>query len=74
MSADEPFRLEVSKPGILDEMMLRETDRKEPDTGEVEIRVRAVGLNFRDVLIAMDLIPPLYQDSVDVGFECAGKS
>jgi acyl transferase domain-containing protein/acyl carrier protein len=73
VSTDEPFRLEVSKPGILDEMTLRETDRKEPGPGEVEIRVRAVGLNFRDVLIAMDLIPPLYQDSVDVGFECAGE-
>ena len=73
VSTDEPFRLEVTKPGILDEMTLRETDRREPGPGEVEIQVRAVGLNFRDVLIAMDLIPPLYQDSVDVGFECAGE-
>ena len=54
-------------------MTLRETDRREPGPGEVEIRVRAVGLNFRDVLIAMDLIPPLYQDSLDVGFECVGE-
>ena len=73
VSTDEPFRLEVTKPGILDEMTLRETGRREPGPGEVEIQVRAVGLNFRDVLIAMDLIPPLYQDSVDVGFECAGE-
>ena len=73
VSTDEPFRLEVTKPGILDEMTLRETDRREPGPGEVEIRVRAVGLNFRDVLIAMDLIPPLYQDSLDVGFECVGE-
>ena len=63
----------MTKPGILDEMTLRETDRREPGPGEVEIRVRAVGLNFRDVLIAMDLIPPLYQDSLDVGFECVGE-
>jgi acyl transferase domain-containing protein/acyl carrier protein len=73
VSTDEPFRLEVSKPGILDEMTLRETGRKEPGHGEVEIQVRAVGLNFRDVLIAMDLIPPLYQDALDVGFECVGE-
>jgi NADPH:quinone reductase-like Zn-dependent oxidoreductase len=73
VSTDEPFRLEVSKPGILDTMRLRETVRKEPDPGEVEIQVRTVGLNFRDVLIAMDLIPPLYQDSLDVGFECVGE-
>jgi acyl transferase domain-containing protein/acyl carrier protein len=73
VSTDEPFRLEVTKPGILDEMTLRETYRKEPGAGEVEVRVRAVGLNFRDVLIAMDLIPPLYQDSLEVGFECVGE-
>jgi acyl transferase domain-containing protein/acyl carrier protein len=73
VSTDEPFSLEVTTPGILDEMTLRETDRREPGPGEVEIRVRAVGLNFRDVLIAMDLIPPLYQDSLDVGFECVGE-
>jgi acyl transferase domain-containing protein len=72
VSTDEPFRLKVTKPGILDEMTLRETDHKEPGPGEVEVRVRVVGLNFRDVLIAMDLIPPLYQDSLDVGFECVG--
>ena len=73
VSTDEPFRLEVTKPGILDEMTLRETGRREPGPAEVEIHVRAVGLNFRDVLIAMDLIPPLYQDSLDVGFECVGE-
>ena len=73
VSTDEPFSLEVTTPGILDEMTLRETDRREPGPKEVEIRVRAVGLNFRDVLIAMDLIPPLYQDSLDVGFECVGE-
>jgi myxalamid-type polyketide synthase MxaB len=73
ISAAEPFRLEVPKPGILDALELRETERKKPGPGEVEIRVRAVGLNFRDVLIAMDLVPPVLEDSPDVGFECAGE-
>src|SRR5215204_2151287 len=72
VSAAEPFRLEVSKPGILDALELRETERQKPGSGEVEIRVRAVGLNFRDVLIAMDLVPPVLEDSLDIGFECAG--
>jgi acyl transferase domain-containing protein/acyl carrier protein len=73
VSAAEPFRLEVAKPGILDALELRETERRKPGPGEVEIRVRAVGLNFRDVLIAMDLVPPVLEDSLDVGFECAGE-
>ncbi len=73
VSAAEPFRLEVPKPGILDALELRETERKKPGPGEVEIRVRSVGLNFRDVLIAMDLVPPVLEDSLDIGFECAGE-
>ena len=73
ISTAEPFRLEAPKPGILDALELRETERKKPGPGEVEIRVRAVGLNFRDVLIAMDLVPPVLEDSPDVGFECAGE-
>jgi NADPH:quinone reductase-like Zn-dependent oxidoreductase/acyl carrier protein len=73
ISAAEPFRLEVPKPGILDALELRETERKKRGPGEVEIRVRAVGLNVRDVLIAMDLVPPVLEDSPDVGFECAGE-
>src|SRR3712207_8721393 len=26
-----------------------------------------------DVLIAMDLVPPVFEGSLDVGFECAGE-
>jgi NADPH:quinone reductase-like Zn-dependent oxidoreductase len=73
VSGEEPFRLEVSKPGILDALVLRETTRREPAPGEVEIRVRAVGLNFRDVLMAMGLVTPVVGLSVEVGFECAGE-
>ena len=70
---DEPFKLDIVTPGILDSMLLRESTRREPGPGEVEIHVRTVGLNFRDVLIAMDLVPPVFEGSLDVGFECAGE-
>ncbi len=73
VSADEPFRLEIPTPGILDGMLLRAGARREPGPGEVEIRVRAIGLNFRDVLIAMDLVPPVFEGQLNVGFECAGE-
>src|SRR5262249_26285987 len=49
-AAGRPFRLEIDTPGILDELILRETVRKTPGAGEVEIAVRAAGLNFLDVL------------------------
>jgi hypothetical protein len=61
VSTDEPFRLEVSKPGILDEMTLRETDRKEPGPGEVEIRVRAVGLGTAPKMdMELNMVPVDY--------------
>ena len=31
-----------------------------------------MGLNFRDVLVAMGLIPPVFEQSLDLGWECAG--
>ncbi len=70
--AEQHFRLEVPRLGILDNFMLRATTRKKPGPREVEIQVYAVGLNFRDILIAMDLVPPVFEGSLDFGFECAG--
>jgi acyl transferase domain-containing protein/acyl carrier protein len=69
---EQPFRLEIPTPGILDNFILRETTRQKPGPGEVEIAVRAVGLNFRDVMIAMDLLPQTFEGSLNVGWECAG--
>jgi acyl transferase domain-containing protein/acyl carrier protein len=69
----EPFRLEVSTPGILDNLILREIKRRAPGPGEVEIEVRATGLNFRDVMLALGLLPPVREDGpIDLGWECAG--
>jgi thioester reductase-like protein len=72
VAAEEPFRLEIATAGILDNLTLRSTTRREPGPGEVEIRVRAAGLNFRDVLVAMGVIPPVFEQSLDLGWECAG--
>jgi acyl transferase domain-containing protein len=69
----EPFRLEVSTPGILDNLILREIKRRAPEAGEVEIEVHATGLNFRDVMLALGLLPPVREDGpIDLGWECAG--
>ena len=72
VSADDPFRLEIATPGLLDKLTLRTTTRKVPGPGQIEIRVSAVGLNFRDILVAMGLIPPVFENSLDLGWECAG--
>jgi myxalamid-type polyketide synthase MxaB len=67
--ARNPVRLENSTPGILDGLAFCPTSRQAPGFEEVEIRVHATGLNFRDVLNALGMYPG---DSVPLGVDCAG--
>ena len=46
--------------------------RPSPQPGQVEIEVRATGLNFSDVLKAMGLYPGITDEIVPLGIECAG--
>ena len=67
---DQPFRLVKSPHKIIDDLMLQSTNRRAPHSGEVEIRVRATGLNFKDVLNALGMYPG---DAGPLGSECAGE-
>jgi acyl transferase domain-containing protein/NAD(P)-dependent dehydrogenase (short-subunit alcohol dehydrogenase family)/acyl carrier protein len=63
------LRLERSDGGTLEDLALRPMARRQPGAGEVEIQVRASGLNFRDVLGTLGLYPG---DPGPPGAECAG--
>ncbi len=52
------MRLEIAERGMLDNLALAACVRRAPAPGEVEIRVRATGLNFRDVLNALGHVSP----------------
>jgi thioester reductase-like protein len=52
-----PFRLQTNKPGILTSLALNETHRREPAADEIEIRVMAGGINFRDLMKAIGMYP-----------------
>jgi NADPH:quinone reductase-like Zn-dependent oxidoreductase/acyl carrier protein len=65
-------RLVIDRPGSLDDLRLELVSRREPGPGEVEIAVEAAGLNFRDVLLATGVVPPIGDDRIRLGFECAG--
>jgi acyl transferase domain-containing protein/acyl-CoA synthetase (AMP-forming)/AMP-acid ligase II/NADPH:quinone reductase-like Zn-dependent oxidoreductase/short-subunit dehydrogenase/acyl carrier protein len=65
----ESFHLGISSPGALDNLMLRGASRAQPRPGEVEIRVNAAGLNFRDVMNAAGVYPG---GPIPFGAECAG--
>lgn len=52
-------------------------ERRRPGAGEVEVQVEATGLNFRDVMWSMSLLPEdMLEDGFSgptLGLECAGK-
>jgi NADPH:quinone reductase-like Zn-dependent oxidoreductase/aryl carrier-like protein len=68
----DPVRLEVSAPGMLENLILRPAQRDVPGTGEVEIRVVAASLNFRDVLKTVGIYPSDTPEWHLLGDECAG--
>jgi acyl transferase domain-containing protein/acyl carrier protein len=70
--AEEPenVRLEVASKGRLEELSWQGASRRTPGSGEVEIRVEATGLNFRDVLNVLGEYPG---DAGPLGSECAGR-
>ena len=77
--AADARQLRISDYGSLDNLELRPMTRRKPGPGEVEIRVVASGLNFRDVLRALGMATGVAsQRTVDsptdmlFGFECAG--
>lgn len=66
----ESTRLEIIQRGTLDHLTWQPSQRRAPQPGQVEIRVHATGLNFRDVLNALDLYPG---EAGLLGLECAGE-
>ncbi len=71
------LRLAVQRPGLLDSLRWTPALPALPGPGEVSIQVRAAGLNFRDVMWAMGLLPD--EALLDgfagptIGLECAGE-
>jgi phthiocerol/phenolphthiocerol synthesis type-I polyketide synthase C len=62
-------RLTIPVKGVLDNLVLEAVGQDAPGRGQVEIRVAAAGLNFRDVLNALGLYPG---DAGPLGAECSG--
>jgi NADPH:quinone reductase-like Zn-dependent oxidoreductase/NADP-dependent 3-hydroxy acid dehydrogenase YdfG/SAM-dependent methyltransferase len=65
----ENVRLEKPMTAVFEDMSLQPLARSRPLTGQVEIRVMASGLNFRDVMNAV----AVRDDPEPLGGECAGR-
>lgn len=72
ISGDDPFRLVSTKPGLLDNLALQRTSRRSPDPGEVEVKVHASALNFRDVMSALGILSGYPDGLGPLGCEFAG--
>lgn len=59
-------------PGILDSLCLTAVARRSPGPGEVEVQVVSAGLNFSDVLKALDQYPGIGTGVNPLGAECSG--
>ena len=68
-----PYRLEIKRPGVLDDLSFKPLERRKPGAGEVEIEVEAASLNFRDVMKALGIYPRELDDSLMLGDECSGR-
>ncbi|WP_395677179.1 type I polyketide synthase [Inquilinus sp.] len=69
-------RLALAAPGSLGRIGWIAAERRPPGPEEIEIEVAASGLNFRDVMFSLGLLPDDYLEDgfagPTLGFECAG--
>ncbi len=70
---DVSLRLESRERGILDSLKFTAFANEECAAGEVLIKVKAAGMNFRDVLKALALYPAETADARMYGDEVAGE-
>ncbi|KAL8848098.1 MAG: hypothetical protein Q9221_006855 [Calogaya cf. arnoldii] len=65
---DACLKLCVEKAGLLDSLVFHRFRPEELDEGMIEIQVKAFGINFRDVFVALGQM----KDSTPMAGECAG--
>ena len=61
----------LTRAGSLDSIELRATERRSPGPNELEVRVHATALNFRDALLVLGRYPDENAQEL-LGGECAG--
>ncbi len=77
----QPLELKLSEYGLIDNLKWQVMQRRTPQENEVEIEVKAAGLNFRDVLNSLGLLKDYYAQVLGItdvaqlnfGLECVGR-
>ncbi len=68
----EPFQLEFDNPGQLSNLTLNQTTRSTPGPNDVEVQVKAGGINFRDVMKVLGMYPGDSPDMMWIGDDFSG--
>ncbi len=71
-----PYTLALAETGLRYRLGWKPTTVPVPQAGEVVVAVEAAALNYRDIMIATGLVPPVARqrrpDLADLGLDCAG--
>jgi malonyl CoA-acyl carrier protein transacylase len=79
-TAVEQIQLKISNYGLLNSLTLAPLQRRLPRTGEVEVQIKAVAVNFRDVINALGMLQKYNEQKFNInnvenltfGFEGVG--
>ncbi|KAM6523146.1 hypothetical protein FSOLCH5_003765 [Fusarium solani] len=66
------LKLDTWRPGLLDALYWKRLPVEELAPDEVRVEVRAVGLNFKDVLVAIGIIAEPVKIARGMGYDCSG--
>ncbi|KUI98276.1 type I polyketide synthase [Vibrio sp. MEBiC08052] len=75
----QDFKIQLSEYGVFDNLHPVTIQKREPRQGEVQVQVRASGLNFKDVLYTLGMLEEHAvelgihsAEQLPLGYECAG--
>ncbi|MCZ2392966.1 MAG: SDR family NAD(P)-dependent oxidoreductase [Chitinophagales bacterium] len=66
------FEVAMSQPGILDNLIFRKKYLPKLKPQEVKVNVRAIGINFMNLMSALGIYPGKENGFATLGIECAG--
>jgi 1-acyl-sn-glycerol-3-phosphate acyltransferase len=73
---EDGWNAEIATTGSIDSLVFKRSERPQPGPHEIEISVSAASLNFRDVVLAMGIVPGLESDNTfgkkQIGSDLAG--
>jgi NADPH:quinone reductase-like Zn-dependent oxidoreductase len=72
LSSNENFCVEAGTPGNFASFSFRTIERIPPGPDQIQVKAKAIGLNFRDLMIALGIYPPTPNAPSNMGTDYAG--